>query len=538
MTDLVPFVSPPPPAAGGHGWLARLEQGLSGLRKVWPRAEPAPADDDRRALGADLPAADADRVRRLLRDCLEETGGEVAVRDRAIWLGQSYLQLSAAGRLRFLTILATEFDVDPAAVDAAAAAWAAAGDEPVARRQALAALRKATAAPRQELLQNLNALQSGVALLVQMRAEVLSLVREHYALRSLDEDLLALLTGWFDIGNLDMRRLTWDATPPALLDKLIAYEAVHRIDGYDDLRNRLDDTDRRVFAFFHPRMATEPLIFVQVALTDGLAGDVQRLLDIAAPPGDATRADTAIFYSISNCQAGLRGIGFGNFLIKHVVRALKRELPNIRNFATLSPIPGFRSWLDRRIEADAVSLREEEREALALAHPLPGLEDESDSALLRRMLAQDGWWHSISASAALEAPLVRLAAEYLTTEKRSDGLAANPVEHFHVDNGAELHRICYLADRSAGGLRGSYGLMVNYRYPLDRVDANHEAYRSSGHIALGRAVDALLVPPPRLRQRFGSRSKSSDAGISSKSGDAAGASKSGDAAAGARAPAG
>ena len=260
---------------------------------------------------------------------------------------------------------------------------------------------------------------------------------------------------------------------------------MHEIHGWDDLRNRLD-SDRRCFAFFHPRMPEEPLIFVEVAFTTGLADSIQVLLDTAAPVNDPRTADTAIFYSISNTQSGLAGISFGGFLIKRVVDALTAELLNLRHFATLAPIAGFRAWLDQRLgTGEAYVLSAPEREALAAAAT-----NRVDRNLAAR-LADPAWINDPAACEALKKPLQRLCARYLMEEKRSDGRALDPVANFHLSNGARLERLNWRADISAKGIEQSAGLMINYLYRIDDIPGNHESYASEGRIPAGAAMRGL-----------------------------------------------
>src|SRR5262245_34580998 len=291
---------------------------------------------------SELSADDPDRLRQQMLSCLDGRGGEVTARARAADLGRTYLLLDSGGRERFLQLLAREFDVDRNEIDRCCRALAdtSGADGRAAMEREL---RAALEPPRITLLRQFNALPEGVKFLVDRRAELIDLGQRDLELAGLEEDLKRLLANWFDIGFLELKRITWES-PAALLEKLMAYEAVHEIRGWTDLKNRLE-ADRRCFAFFHPRMPDEPLIFVEVALVTGMASDIHALLDEAAPITDPHLADTAIFYSISNCQAGLAGISFGDFLIKRVVDALAIELPGLRVFATLSPAPGFRAWL-------------------------------------------------------------------------------------------------------------------------------------------------------------------------------------------------
>jgi malonyl-CoA decarboxylase len=314
-----------------------------------------------------------------------------------------------------------------------------------------------------------------------MRTELMGLARGDRVLGGLERDLKGLLRNWFDIGFLELRRITWQS-PAALLEKLMAYEAVHEIRSWADLKNRLE-VDRRCFAFFHPRMPDEPLIFVEVALVQGIAGDIHALLDEHAPVGDNRTADTAIFYSISNCQPGLAGISFGNFLIKRVAGDLAAELPHLKTFATLSPIPTFRAWLDPRLAKDeATLLTAAERKAIA---ELPG---ERGAGGLAGLVADPRWHEDPAVAQAMKAPLMRLAARFLLTEKASNNRALDPVLHFHLTNGARVERLNWLADRSAKGRQQSAGIMVNYLYRLDEVEGSHAAYAEQGTVAASSSI--------------------------------------------------
>ena len=265
----------------------------------------------------------------------------------------------------------------------------------------------------------------------------------------------------------------------------MAYEAVHEIRSWTDLKNRLE-ADRRCFAFFHPRMPDEPLIFVEVALVAGMASDIDALLDEAAPVGDPQAADTAIFYSISNCQHGLAGISFGDFLIKRVVDALARDLPRLKVFATLSPVPGFRAWLDRQTEAapEGLLLPAERTAIEALGD---GIGERDLGALLDRADRNA----EPQLAAALREPLLRLCARYLLRERAPSGRALDPVAHFHLSNGARVEQLNWQADVSAKGLQQSAGIMVNYLYRLADIEANHEAYRGEGRVAASGSLRAL-----------------------------------------------
>jgi len=456
-----------------------FDRTLTNLRTAWRDI----AGSARGVLGGpprpDLPRDDADRLRSQMRDCLSGRGGEVSARARAAELGRTYLALSPLGRERFLGLLAEEFEVDHETVDEWCRTVAQASD-PAERRRAERGLRQALEPPRLKLLTQFNALPEGVKFLVDMRAEVLALARRDPALQPVEQDLKALLAGWFDIGFLELRRITWEA-PAMLLEKLIVYEAVHEIRGWTDLKNRLE-ADRRCFAFFHPRMPSEPLIFVEVALVNGMAGNVHALLDEAAPVGDPATADTAIFYSISNCQKGLAGISFGDFLIKRVVEQLTAELPRLKTFATLSPIPGFRRWLDARIEEPGEVLLPKEAATLAQ------LPEDLSKLGLKGLLAVPRWWEIEPVAKALREPLMRLCARYLVDERSAKGRARDPVAHFHLSNGARVERLNWLGDTSAKGLAQSAGMMINYLYKLADIAANHEGYTGEGRVTASSAI--------------------------------------------------
>ncbi len=464
-----------------------LRQAMRSLRVRWQAIAGADYDHEWASTRPELPDDDIVKIREQMRACLEHRGGEVAARARAAALGRAYLALEAPGRERFLRILAEDFDVDEAKVDEAMLAVKRALT-PDARVAARRRLRQALEAPRLQLLKQFNGLPEGVKFLVNLRAELLPLARRDLGLKHLEQDLRGLLATWFDVDFLELRRITWDTASGALLERLIAYEAVHPIESWDDLKNRLD-YDRRYFAFFHPKMPNEPLIFVEVALVDGMADNVQTLLDPKAPVHDPKDANTAVFYSINNAQRGLDGISFGSFLIKRVVDQLTHEFPQIKTFATLSPIPGFMSWLKRALaEGDTELLVASERKALA--HGL-GI-TKGPKGWLKLQLQTGEWVHDEAASKALKPILMRLCARYLAKEERNSGLCLDPVAHFHLTNGARMERLNWMADRSSRGMRQSAGMMINYRYDLSRIDANHEAYRASGKRALSSAMKSLL----------------------------------------------
>ncbi|WP_246791348.1 malonyl-CoA decarboxylase [Bradyrhizobium commune] len=373
--------------------------------------------------------------------------------------------LDAADRHGFQRYLAAGFQPDATALRTAAERYLA-----EATAETAAAVAQAADPPRQELLRRMNMAPGGTAALIAMRSEIAARLRDEPVLKLLDGDLKHLFSSWFNRGFLELRRIDWQS-PAAVLEKLIAYEAVHEIKGWDDLRRRLAP-DRRCFAFFHPALPDEPLIFVEVALVEGLATSMPPLLaqdvDEAVARAQAARADTAIFYSISNCQEGLRGVSFGNFLIKQVVEELKAEFPQLKRFSTLSPIPGFRRWLTGQLAEAGTS-----------------------TAAVASALAQDGWWNDARQSEALRPVLMRLCATYLT-RPASAGNRIDPVARFHLGNGARLERINWLGNTTKRGIAESFGVMVNYLYDRDSIEANHEVYARDGTIVRSPDVEALL----------------------------------------------
>jgi malonyl-CoA decarboxylase len=466
-----------------------FERTLKNLRNAWQGIAGSEYDESAASLQPDLPESDAQRLLEQMHACLETRGGEVSARARAAALGRAYLALNETGRIRFLTVLAENFDVDHAAVDAAVEDLQQA-DVPDLRSKAEATLRKTLEPPRVKLLTQFNGLPEGVKFLVDMRADLLGPACQNPVLKGLEEDLKGLLTTWFDVDFLELRRISWEKSSASILEKLIAYEAVHAIESWDDLKNRLD-SDRRCFAYFHPRMPDEPLIFVEVALVDGMSGSVQALLDANAPVIDPVQADTAIFYSISNAQKGLAGISFGNFLIKRVVSSLSVEFENLKTFATLSPVPGFRTWLDRRIgDGDKDLLSASDRKALKAV----GSKNGGAKGKLKELLDSAAWPEDEETSNALHGPLMRLAAQYLAEEKRREGdlRVHDSVAHFHLSNGARIQRLNWKGDLSDKGLGQSSGIMVNYLYKLSHLEANHEAYTTSGKVAVSSALRSLL----------------------------------------------
>lgn len=424
-----------------------------------------------------------DRIRSQLGECAEGRGGEVSTRQRAARLADTYLRLDDGGRLAFLRMIALEFGPDPARIAAAHADYQAAVGS-AGQWDAETRLRAAMRSRRLRILTQFNSIPQGVKFLVDLRADLLRFLRDEPMLKALDRELESRLTAWFDVGFLELQRITW-SSPAALLEKLVQYEAVHAIRSWDDLKNRLD-SDRRCYAYFHPRMPLEPLIFVQVALLEDLADDVQRLLDVEAPLADSGRATTAIFYSISATQVGLRGVSFGSFLLKRVIEDLQRDFPRLRTFATLSPIPGLVRWMERNPDELFASFTAADWKRLASCDV-----DGPQSPRFAAMFAGERTWlDDAEFSRALREPLQRATAHYLLHGLR-DGRPADAVARFHLGNGARVERINWMADSSAHGLEQSWGLMVNYLYDPERIESNVEAFATDGRIDASSAVKRM-----------------------------------------------
>ncbi|WP_142846764.1 malonyl-CoA decarboxylase [Telmatospirillum sp. J64-1] len=405
-------------------------------------------------------------IEQLCRDLLSGRG-EATGTALAREVAQAWAALPPERHLDFFTTLVQAYSPDPEAVTKAAQAYTSAPDH-----QALARLGQVVEPPRQELIRRINMAPGGTATVVSMRAALGRLLRDHPELKVVDADFQHLLSSWFNRGFLVLRSVNWN-TPASILEKLIAYEAVHEIQGWEDLRRRLAP-DRRCFAFFHPAMSDEPLIFVEVALVHKLSDNVGDILSDAVDEAAARSASTAIFYSISNCQEGLRGISFGNFLIKQVVEELSREMPSLRTFATLSPIPGFMGWLKEQAEGKEPLFPSEE------------------ARLLLEATSQRGWHADADKAEALRMPLLRAAARYLAKARRGD-MPRDPVARFHLGNGARLEQLNWMANTSPKGLKESAGMMVNYAYRLPEIERNHEALLTEGRIITSRSVRTLAA---------------------------------------------
>lgn len=382
---------------------------------------------------------------------------------------EAWERLDKDGRQAFFAMLLERFGPETERLDAAIDAYRAAPDAAT-----LEALHLASEPRRQELLRRLNLAPGGTHVLVRMREALFEAMERAPELKAVDSDFRHLFSSWFNRGFLVLRRIDW-RTPANVLDKIIRYEAVHEIQGWDDLRRRLEPTDRRCFAFFHPQLIDDPLIFVEVALTSEIPRSIGEVLADSRQILPAADATTAVFYSISNCQEGLRGISFGNFLIKQVAEDLKRELPGLDIFVTLSPLPGFARWLCTAVDDAELRLSPEERTELARPTGETISLDEQDRARRDRLLGQ-------------------MAAHYLLRARTASGRVIDPVARFHLGNGARLERINVGGNLSARGLRESHGVMVNYRYDLDDIEVNHEAFATRNTVVASNAARRLLRP--------------------------------------------
>ena len=420
-------------------------------------------------------------VRRLVQACrqLISEEGEASGATRAKETMALYAELDAAQRTGFFDALKREFSPDPEKVLAAAHAYA---HEPSSLN--LSVLTLAAEPPRQELLRRLNRAPGGTHAIVGMRVKLLDALRKDPELAQVDADFRHLLSSWFNPGFLQLTRVDWDS-PATLLEQVIQHEAVHEVRGWNDLRRRLQQ-DRRCFAFFHPAMPGEPLIFVEVALLPAMAAEIGPLIDANAVAGDPAKFKTAVFYSISNCQPGLRGVSLGNFLIKQVVDKLTQEFPRVREFCTLSPIPGFREWLKAHVAhgfpAGDKSIPDKVRKALSPVSAQLGSALGSATTELRAHAPMIG---------GLKRELTTLSAAYLLGVGEAEGTSHDPVARFHLNNGARLDRLNWAADDSDKGLKQSLGLMVNYVYEPRRIERNHEQFVRGRTIA-SSAVEDLI----------------------------------------------
>ena len=422
---------------------------------------------DRRGDAAAVSQSLADLCEELLSGRGEASGVALA---REIF--GHYDELTTGPRIAFFEALATRFGVERERIDAAVDAWAREGTD-----EAAAELHLAAEPRRQELFRRLNLAPGGTAALVAMREDLIDALVHRDDLSPVDQDFVHLFSSWFNRGFLVLRRIDW-STPAIILEKIIRYEAVHQIQDWNDLRRRIDPPDRRCYAFFHPALNDEPLIFVEVAFTHGIPRAIAPILGADGNTLAPDRADTAVFYSISNCQRGLSGVSFGSFLIKQVVEEVSREFPRLSTFVTLSPAPGFANWLARERASDNPILLPEDLDAL-------------------RELDKPNWWQD-GAAEQLQEPLLHAAATYFLSARNRNGGALDPVARFHLGNGARLEQLNPLGDLSEKGLAQSHGLMVNYRYDVDDIEKNHEAYAENRTIVAAGGIRKRARAPREL----------------------------------------
>jgi malonyl-CoA decarboxylase len=421
------------------------------------------------------PAARSESLIELCEDLLSGRGEASGVALAREILTQ-YAALTTGPRIAFFEALAQRFGTEPERMEQAIAAWRAKPSDATA-----AEVHAASEPRRQELFRRLNLAPGGTVALVRMREQLMdTLDRRHRDFAAVDADFIHLFSSWFNRGFLVLRRIDW-STPAIVLEKIIRYEAVHEIRGWDDLRRRIDPPDRRCFAFFHPALVDDPLIFVEVAVERDIPGAIAPILASGRQQFvEPDKARIAVFYSISNCQRGLSGVSFGNFLIKQVVEEIRRELPKLTSFVTLSPVPGFARWL-------AGELKAENSQAIS-----------ASDRVVFELMERPHWWTDPEIFGKLEEPLMRAAAWYFLRARSQRGTPIDPVARFHLGNGARLERINWLADTSDRAITQGHGLMVNYLYDLDDIEKNHEAYAEGRTVVASSAVQRLLRPPLEL----------------------------------------
>ena len=421
------------------------------------------------------------RSHEALQAIIDPQASEVEGGRRAMVLADWYSTAPAEQRRDVWLLMSEQFLADSQKAKVAQARLAAAVGTP---EQAVAEVhfRRATVSPRRRLLQRFSVYPGGIEFLVGLRAEILPFLKADKRLLALDVEMEYMFSTWFDVGFLDLQRISWDS-PASLIEKLIQYEAVHDIKSWSDVKNRLD-SDRRCYGFFHPRLSSVPLIFVEVALVDEMVSHIEPLLDESAATSDLGKATTAIFYSISNTQAGLRGVSFGDSLIKRLVETLKQEFPRLRTFATLSPIPGFKNWLGRHAGAMLDKLDDKSRAALERAMA-------PEPLTAGAFLTAAGDALALGEKSPVRMVLLQCAAHYLG-QVLKEGKPLDPVARFHLGNGARIERLNWAGDPSPKGLGQSYGLMVNYLYDLKRLD-KHRALLAQGKIPVSGAIDSLYL---------------------------------------------
>ena len=426
------------------------------------------SDDSLVSPSPDLEGKDAERLEQLMRDCLNARN-QITARRLAAKFGSVYSSLNDEGKTRFFLRLVNQFGHDYGSLRQALNDLETRSGDPEAYRNFL----RAKEPPRQRLLRQMNTLPDGFSFLVEMRSDVRRLMSDEPQLKVLDHDLKSLFEYWFDVNLLEFERISWDS-PASLLEKLMEYEDVHEISDWEDLKNRLD-RDRRCYALTHPKMPGEPLIFVEIALTREISASIETLLNPSAPVLEPDDTSTAVFYSISNTRRGLRGVSFGSFLLKQVVEDLQKELPNLEQFVTLSPLPYFRSWLETQLDEHPQRVHE---------WPIDR-EDQPDFEEAVRSPTRDRL-------EPFRNELESIVASYLVETQRDDGFPHDPVARFHLKNGARFEQINWMANSTQRGLNQSLGLMVNYLYDPDYLEENHRRYMNNQEVITSSQVDKAL----------------------------------------------
>lgn len=434
----------------------------------------------------DIPEEDVELVKTQISECiLDENTGDISRHTKVVQLAMIYIKLTLEGKEKFLHILAEDFDIDNYEIFRNIKRLKRTFKE-IKRVKLELKLNDLLVPPRVKFLKKLISLPNGFIFLKDMRTDLLPLAKHNPRLKKLDIDIKNLLKTYFDVNLLKLVEVTWNS-PAALLEKLMQYEAVHTISSWKDMKHRMLH-DRKIYAFIHPSMPYEPVIFVEIALTNGLASNIQKLLDRNATPKDPYEVDTAIFYSISNTQKGLRGISFGNFLIKRVVNELLAEFDNIKIFSTLSPIPTFISWLKKHLA--------ENEELLCTTNETKAIfeltENPNPKLALLEILEKKDWHTNTEIVDVVKTPLMRFCAYFLTKIKRKETRAFDPVTNFHLSNGAKIEQINWLGDTSKKGIKQSAGLMINYKYELENIAVFHEEYKTTGKIHVSDKVKILL----------------------------------------------
>jgi len=469
-----------------YNFKGKLDQSVSGISQktihkiiqAWNDSGNQPSK-----LTPDIKSKEQIVLKKLITTCINNRGGEITHQAELVHLAMIYLNSSEEGKKNFLKVLAFEFDVDLNKLSEQIEELKSLSEDAPERIKAEIELSNALISPRIVFLQQLSTLPNGFIFLKDMREFLLNHEKEIPRLKKLDTDIFKILKAYFDVNLLKLKEINW-GSPATTLENLIQYEAVHEIKSWKHLKHRLL-SDHIMFGFFHPTMPYDPLIFVEVALVKGLAGNIQKLIELDSKEGNPDEADTAIFYSISSTQKGLRGINFGNFLIKRVVKTLSEDYPHIKTYSTLSPIPLLKKWVISHLEGGCKTLcKKSETEKLTKATG----ETDASKALLK-IINTEKWHEDKKLIEVAKLPLMRLTLHYLKTAKRKGKTNAfDPVANFHLTNGAEIGQLNWLGDTSEKGFEQSFGIMVNYRYNLSRIIQNHESYMSKGIVSVTKNI--------------------------------------------------